>query len=164
MASHFRKWSFVMTNALGNGCSQVNSCLALSQQFLDPSPVSNPVSCAGATIYKFGINWITKKIYIKKYSYFWYFYWSSAQGVPRTVLLRQVLGTSCRAGIKSEVCGQWGFLKLALPQSWDMVEGYHNSVHLHPVGWTSSRLTVQFSKSAVRKSLTSLSWCSFSNQ
>lgn len=43
----------------------VNSCLALSWQFLDPSPVSNPVSCAGATIYKFGINWITKKIYIK---------------------------------------------------------------------------------------------------
>lgn len=44
----------------------VNFCLALFRQFLlDPSPVSNPVSCAGATIYKFDINWITKKIYIK---------------------------------------------------------------------------------------------------
>lgn len=44
----------------------INFSLALSRQFLPPpSPVSNPVSCAGATIYKFEMNWITEKIYVK---------------------------------------------------------------------------------------------------
>lgn len=46
--------------------SVIDFCLALSTQFLlAPSRVSNPISHTGTTVYKFDINWITDKIYIK---------------------------------------------------------------------------------------------------
>lgn len=112
----------------------INFCLALSRQLLlAPSSVSNSISCAGATVYKFGTNWMTEKIYVKNNP-------TSdtcsdqCAGSPTDSFIRASdRGTSCRAGIRSEVCGQWDFLKLPLPQRRDAVEGYHSSARLHPV-------------------------------
>lgn len=94
----------------------VNFCLALSRQFLlAPSPVSNPISCAGATIYKFNINWITE-IYVKIIPLLMLLVIQCAGHPTDSFIRASERGTSCRAGIRSEVCGQWEFLKLALPQ------------------------------------------------
>lgn len=109
----------------------MNFCLALLRQvLLAPSPVSNPVSCAGATTYKFDRNWITE-IYIKNNPTSDTFNDPVCRKSHSLIKLWQ--GTRCRVGRRNEVCRQWELLKLALPPRRDVVAGNHSSTHWRPL-------------------------------